>query len=335
MKAICVTKARELELRDIPSPLTPPSGYINVSIAYSAINRGDKVFLKVPASVLASIAAGTRFSDIWGASAAGTVTQIGPDVPASYLNRKVAIYRGLKSNDAVLGLWCETAQVPFQTCLLLPDHVDVKDYSGSLVNVGTAYAFLDTAKAEGHAGVLVTAGNSATGKALAVLARRRGVPVLMIVRNEEAKLDLVKMGVAKENVLCSADPDFLVELEKRSQELGTTAVFDGVGGSLIGRILSSLTRGSTIYFYGFLSGQEKVEFQSAGFMFKSLSMKRFSNFNTVTVQERLGDMLSDLEEYIEDEAFRTALGQEFKPEEIDKAMEYEGGKKKAVLVFGK
>jgi len=225
--------------------------------------------------------------------------------------------------------------VPFQTCLLLPDHMDLKDYSGSLVNVGTAYAFLETAKAEGHSGVLVTAGTSATGKALAALAKKRGVPILMIVRSEEAKLALVKSGVEKENVLCSGDADFLVELEKRSQDLGTTAVFDGVGGSLIGRILPSLPRGSTIYFYGFMSGPEKVGFPSAAFMFKSLSMKRFSNFNTVTVQEKLGDMLSNLEGCIEDEVFRTELGEEFQPEEIEKAMEYEGGKKKAVLVFGK
>ncbi|KAE9372616.1 putative Zn-dependent oxidoreductase [Stipitochalara longipes BDJ] len=335
MKAICVNESRKLELRDIPSPGTPPSGYINVSIAYSSINHGDKTFLKVPASVLASMSSGTRFSDIWGASAAGTVTQVGPDVPASYLNRKVAIYRGLKSNEAVLGLWCETAQVPFQTCLLLPDHVDLKDYSGSLVNVGTAYAFLDTAKAEGHAGVLVTAGSSATGKALAALAKLRGVPVLMIVRSEQAKLDLVKIGLEKENVLCSGDEGFLAELEKRAQELGTTAVFDGVGGSLIGKILTILPRGSTIYFYGFLSGPEKVEFPSAAFMFKSLSMKRFSNFNTVTIQEKLGDMLNALEGCIEDQVFRTELGEEFTPEEIEKAMEYEGGKKKAVLVFKK
>lgn len=223
--------------------------------------------------------------------------------------------------------------MPFQTCLLLPDHVELKDYSGSLVNVGTAYAFLETAKADGHTGVLVTAGNSATGKSLAALARKQGVPLLMTVRSEEAKLDLVKIGVEKENVLCTNEADFLVELEKRSQELSTTAVFDGVGGSLIGRILPSLPRGSSIYFYGFLSGPEKVEFPSMVFMLKSLSMKMFSNTSTVTVTEKLGDMLTDLEKCIEDEAFKTELGEEFKPEDIEKAMEYEGGSKKAVLVF--
>lgn len=225
--------------------------------------------------------------------------------------------------------------MPFQTCVLLPDDVDVKDYSGSLVNVAAAYAFLDTAKAEGHSGVLVTAGSSATGKALVALARKRGVPVLLIVRSEEAKLDLVKTGIERENVICSGDADFLVELEKRAQDLGTTAVFDGVGGSLIGSILLSLPKASTIYFYGFMAGPEKVEFPSRVFMLKSLSMKMFSNYNTVTVREKLGDMLSDLERFIKDKDFRTELGEEFKPEEIENAMAYDGGRKKAVLVFGK
>jgi NADPH2:quinone reductase len=329
MKAISVTDTRKLEVREVPSPSTPPPGYINVSIAYSSINHGDKTFLNIlPASHFAA-------SPIYGFSAAGTICQIGPDIPASYLNRKVAIYRNLKPNDMALGLWCETAQVPFETCLLLPDDVDVKDYSGSLVNVATAYAFLDTAKAEGHSGVLVTAGSSATGKALVALARRRGVPVLLIVRSEQAKLDLVKIGVDKENVLCNGDSDFLVELEKRSRDLGTTAIFDGVGGSLIGSILRFLPKGSTIYFYGFMSGLEKVEFSSTVFILKDLSMKMFSNFNTVTIREKLGDMLSDLEGCINDKEFRTELGEEFTPEEISRAMEFEGGKKKAVLVFGK
>lgn len=73
--------------------------------------------------------------------------------------------------------------VPYETCLLLPDHVDEKDYSGSLVNVVTAYSFLEQAAGDGHRGVLVTAGNSATGRALAVLAHRRTMPIIVIVRS--------------------------------------------------------------------------------------------------------------------------------------------------------
>jgi NADPH:quinone reductase-like Zn-dependent oxidoreductase len=335
MKAICVTESRNLELRDVPSPSTLPSGYINVSIAAASINHGDKTFLKLPASSLANLSSGARIEDVWGASAAGTVTQVGANVPSTYLGRKVAIYRGLKPDDPVLGLWCETAQVPYEACLLLPDQVDAKDYSGSLVNVVTAYAFLQQAVVEGHRGVIVTAGSSATGRALVALARRQGIPILVIVRSEKAKAEVLKSGVKTEHILSSSHPDFIRDLEQTARELGKTAVFDGVGGALISKMLGALPPQSSIFFYGFLSGAEKVEFPSAVFMMKDFTMRRFSNFHTVTVKERLGDMLKDLERCIDDPLFRTSLGRDFEPEEIEAAMEYEDGSNKAVLLFSK
>jgi NADPH2:quinone reductase len=160
MKALCVTENRELELRDVPSPFTPPPGYVNVSITAAAINHGDITFLRLRTT--SSLTFGARLEDVWGASAAGTITQVGANVPPSYLGRKGAIYRSLEADATVLGLWCKTAQLPYQACLLLPDHVDAKDYSRSLVNAVTAYAFLEQAVADGHRGVIVTAGSSAT-----------------------------------------------------------------------------------------------------------------------------------------------------------------------------
>lgn len=335
MKSLCVTESRSLELRDIPAPTAPPSGYINVRITAASINHGDITFLKQPAAALKALASGERIHEVWGASAAGTVLQVGANVPSSYSGRKVAIYRGLKPDDPALGLWCEIVQVPWETCCILPDGLDAKDYSGSLVNIGTAYAFLEQAIAEGHKGILVTAGNSATGRAMVVLARRRGIPILAIVRSDNAKEDMVKVGVEAGHVLSSSHPDFLHDLEQTARQLSTTAVFDGVGGALISKMLPALAPQSTVFFYGFLSGAEMVQFHSAVFMPKNLSMKRFSNFHTVTVKDKLGEMLRDLEECVENTLFRTSIGKEFKPEEIKDAMAYEGGGKKAAVIFSR
>jgi NADPH:quinone reductase-like Zn-dependent oxidoreductase len=122
------------------------------------------------------LATGTRLENVWGASAAGTVTQVGAGVPPTYLARRVAIYLGLKAAAPFLGLWCQPAQLPCGTCPLLSDDLDVKDYSGSPVGIVTAHAFLEQATAEGHRGEIVTAGGSATGRAISVLTRRRGMP---------------------------------------------------------------------------------------------------------------------------------------------------------------
>ncbi|KAK9481727.1 alcohol dehydrogenase protein [Lipomyces starkeyi] len=336
MRALCVTESRNLQLRDVPAPSTPLPGYVTVSITAAAINHGDKIFLKRPAS--ASLTSGPRLENVWGASGAGTVTQVGANVPHTYLGRKVAIYRGLQQDAPFLGLWCQTAQVPYQACLLLPDHVDARDYSGSLVNAVTAYAFLEQAAAEGHRGVIVTAGGSATGRSLAVLARRRGMPILVIVRSAIAKEEVLRSGVEMEHVLDSSEPDFMRNLEQTAREIGATAVFDGVGGAFISQMIEALPPRSSVFFYGFLSGAEKVAFHPAIVMMKDLTMRRFSNFESVTVkdEERRADMLKDLEGCIEDPLFRTCVGRDFELEEFEAAMEYEAaGGRKAVFVLSK
>ncbi len=315
MKAICVDENRDLQLRDVETPIAPPPGYLMVKIMAATINPGDKTFLKSPGAAGGTM--GGRQENVWGASAAGLVTAIGDDVPAHYRDRKVAIYRSLQLDQPVLGLWCETALVPYLTCLPLPDHLDPRDYSGSLVNVATAYAFLEQAHADGHRGIVVTAGGSATGRAVVALAERRGMPAVVITRES------------------SQAPDFLRDLEQAAGELGTTAVFDGVGGSLVSCILPALPRRSSLYCYGFLAGPEPIAFSTALLMMKDLTIRRFSNFESPTVRDpgKLAAMLADLEQCIGDPAFRTRLGRTFDLSEFEAAMQYDAsGGGKAVFV---
>lgn len=51
------------------------------------------------------------------------------------------------------------------------------DYSGSLVNMVTAHAFLEAMVEEDHTGCVVTVGASATGLAVATLARHKKISV--------------------------------------------------------------------------------------------------------------------------------------------------------------
>ena len=323
MKAIRVGQDRNLELCNVPEPAEPAAGYVTVRIAAAAINHGDKTFLKAPDAAGATRARSTRVHDVWGASAAGTVTAVGSGVPERYRGRKVAIYRGLQGDLPGVGTWSEIAQLPHLTCLPLPDDVDERDYSGSLVNAATAYSFLEQALDEGHKGILATAGSSATGRAMLALSRRRGVPLALLVRRAESKGELIKLGAT--HVVSTEDEDFLLQLERMSEELRTTAIFDGVGGALIGRIMASLPARSTFFFYGFLSGSEPVSFNSALFMRKGTTMRRFSNFETATVQDpkRLAAMLQDLESVIADPLFRIQTGKEFGFADIEMAMAYD------------
>jgi NADPH2:quinone reductase len=318
MKAICVTPSRELEVRDIPTPTEPAPGHILVDMDASAINHGDKTFLKMPGAAGNPLGGGQH--GVWGASGAGRVVAVGAGVPAEYAGKQVAIYRSLGRTPESIGLWCERAQVPYTSCVILPEHVRARDYSGSLVNVMTAFAFLEEIAEAGHKGVIVTAGNSATGHALVSLARRRNLPAIILVRTEH---------VVATSEGCT---DTFAAL---SAELGTTAVFDGVGGDLLGKMVPSLPMNSTIYIYGFLGASAPLTIQSVLFMMKNLTIRRFSNFESRTAKEptKLVSALKALGEVIDDPMFKTRTGKEFSFEEIEEAMAYQPSDgTKAVLV---
>lgn len=330
MKAICVTPSRGLEVRDIPAPNEPAPGHVLVDMDASAINHGDKTFLKMPTAMGGVVA--LRQHNVWGASGSGRVVAVGAGVPDEYAGKQVALYRSLGRTPESIGLWCETAQVPYTSCLILPDHVRARDYCGSLVNVITAYAFLEEVVEAGHKGVIVTAGNSATGHAIAALARSRSLPAILLVRTEAARQALRRSGLEHVIVTEEGCTDTLATL---SAELGTTAVFDGVGGDLLGRIAPSLPMNSTIYCYGFLGGAIPFSMQSVLFMMKNLTIRPFSNFNSRTVrdQDKLVAALAALGGVIDDPMFTTWIGKEFGYDQIEQAMAYETHEgAKAILV---
>ena len=329
MKAVCVKPDRRLEIRDVPTPNDPPAGHLLVAIDSCGINHGDKAFLALtPPMALAA-----RGSAVWGASAVGRVVARGADVPDAYAGKRVAIYRSLRPTPETIGLWCERAQVHYLCCLILPDDAPARDYCGSLVNVITAYAFLQQAREDGHRGIVVTAGVSATGQALLALTRGSETPPLHLVRSAPARDALQRLGA--EHVLVTSDADFENAFATLSERLGASAVFDGLGGDIVGRLAPHLPQNSTFYFYGFLGGPAPIALQTSLFMMKNLTMKRFSNFESDTVKDsqKLAVALANLQERIGDDLFRTRIGKEFRFDEIDAAMAFEANPgAKAALV---
>ena len=320
MQAVTVTAARDLEIREVPTPEAAPSGHLMLEVEAAAINHGDKAFLKMPAM---TTGLNSSKDDIWGASASGRVLAVGTGVPTEYLGKKVAAYRSLTPSAETVGLWSERAVIPATSCVLLPEGLVTAEYSGSLVNVITAYAFLEEASSEGHTGVVVTVGGSATGLALAALARLRRFPALFLVRSKQSAETLRALKI--EHVLVTGDANFDVNIEQLAAELKTTAVFDGAGGDLITRIAPRLPRNTTVWFYGFLAGAAPFAVPSSTFMAKNLTMKPFSNFNSATVRDplRLQRALEFLHEQIADPLFRTKVGRRFRLDQIREAMAYE------------
>jgi len=322
MKAICVTRERKLEVRDVTFPeAPPPPGHVFIDIDSATITHGDKFFLTRPLPGGNALSSGGQ--DVYGANASGKVTAIGEGVPIRFLGKQVAIYKSLARSAGSIGVWSERAQLPYSTCLILPDEVRVRDYCGSFANILTVYAFLAEIRATGHKGVIVTAGTSATGLIAASLTQRFGVNAIFLVRSGKARERLIQHGV--DHVLVTTEPQFDDKLSRLAAELEATAVFDGVGGELLTRTIPNLSVNSTIYVYGFLGSSHPASFSTMLLVGKNVTIRRFSNLESQTVIDpaQLTAATRAIEEFVHDPLFATNVGKEFQFDEIHDALSYE------------
>lgn len=329
MKAIILLDGN-LTVQNVNKPQQAAPGHLLIKMAASTINSGDKFFLKYPTPP------GTVKSiyDIKGVSGAGEVLQVGEDVPQEFQGKNVAFYRQLSYSETVVGSWCEYAHIHFLDCVILPESAGPEEYSGSIVNTITPYAFLKQIINEGHKGIISTAGNSATGIALLGFCLAYDFPLISIVRNENGRKELQQLGA--KNIIAQSDGDFDQQLTEMAQALNTTAIFDGVGGQILNKILPLIPRGSVIYSYGFIGDNVPFTFNTSTLAVKNVSIRPFANTSTETVKnpEKLEQALKDIGELIHQQHFKTKIGKRFKLEDINDALAFvstDGGK--AVLTM--
>lgn len=324
MKAI-VLSDQTLKVQNINKPQKAEPGHLILKMNSSAINSGDKFFLKhpLPPGAVKSL------YNINGVSGVGRVEQIGEGVSPDYLGKNVSFYRQLRYSNSVIGAWSEYACLHFLDCVVLPNSVNPEDYSGSLVNIITPFAFYKQVLNEGHQGIISTAGSSATGIALLGICLTYNFPLISIVRNAESKRELEELGA--KNVVVQNEDNFGLQLKEMALKLQTTAIFDGVGGEILNKIIDSLPNNSVIYAYGFLGDQVPLTFHTSTLSLKNLVIKPFSNNRTDTVQnpQNLEKALKEIAEFIHMPHFITKTGKKFRLDEIDEALLFKtvkGGK---------
>ena len=331
MKAITSKAEGGVILSEVPQPEKVSAGYIMIEMTAMGINAGDKFFIsgKFPPGMFTQ----SKY-DIKGVSGVGKVIALGEGVPEKYAGKLVTVYRSLTPGDEIVGTWSEYAHLPYLQCAILPDDVDPDDYSGSLVNIITAYGAYKQAVKEGHQGIVITAGNSDTGRAMLGFCINAAFPVISIVRNEENKNELEALGAS--HVLIQGTDKFKEHFAALSADLKTTAVFDGVGGALVSELLEIVPAGTTFYAYGFLGGNTPVSFHTR-LLIKGITIKGFSNFKTETVLDhrQLAEALEEISKVIHMPHFKFNIGAKFTLEQIGEALAFTGSKgTKAMLKMG-
>jgi NADPH2:quinone reductase len=276
MKAVVLANDN-LVVQNVEKPQTAAPDHLIIKMSAATINSGDKFFLRFPPQPwMVQSQYGIK-----GVSGAGTVLQAGEGVPDQYKGKNVAFYRQLKYSESAIGTWSEYAHLHYLDCVILPDDADMEEYSGSVVNAITPFAFLKQIISEGHKGIISTAGNSATGIALIGFRLAYNFPLISIVRNQQGQQELEKLGAT--NIMVQADPDFNQQLTETAQVLQATAIFDGTGGETLTKILPLIPANSVIYSYGYIGDAVPVSFHTSMLAVKNIVIKPFSNLITCLI----------------------------------------------------
>jgi len=214
-----------------------------------------------PGQVLVHIeAAGLNFIDVYertglypvelprtlGMEAAGTVTEVGPDVTDLAAGDRVA-YTG------VAGAYAEYAVVPADRAVRVPPGVTLKQAAAAILQGMTAhYLASSTYPLRPKETCLVQAAAGGLGLLLCQMAKLRGARVIGTV-STGAKADLARAAGA-DDVILYTQQDFELEVKRLTGGAGVQVVYDSVGKTTFLKGLNCLARRGMMVLCGQSSG---------------------------------------------------------------------------------
>ena len=166
---------------------------------------------------------------------------------------------GFVVTDPSQGSYSEYVAVSAMTgAFPMPEDVPIEDCASFFVNPYTAVGILDTAQQAGSSRAIVhTAAASQLGQMLNKLAAANGMEIINVVRRQEQREVLDKLG-AKHIVVAADgvdDTTWKAELRDKVKDLGATCAFDAVSGDMTGHLLDCMPSGGVVYVYGVLAGK--------------------------------------------------------------------------------
>ena len=253
MRRLVVTSPRNassvadciVEIQSVPTP-TPKSGEVLIKVVAAPVNPSDYGSWYGSKAESYPIVMGKEGCGVVVATGGGLVTYRCP------VGTKV----GFACNDSSQGSYSEYVTMDALTGIFsMPDDVPIEDCASFLVNPYTAVGILDTAIQAGSTAIVHTAAASQLGQMIVKLAPMKDVEVINVVRRDDQKSVLEKLG-AKHIVVTSGDEaKWKDELRGKVKELGATCAFDAVSGDMTGHLLDIIPPKGIVYLYGNLAGR--------------------------------------------------------------------------------
>jgi NADPH2:quinone reductase len=245
--------ALELSLTRVSVPSPAPDEVV-VRVEATPINPSDLGLLLAAADVGSAKSSGQGIQTVVTAPIAAAAmralaARVGKSMPVGLEGAGVVTHAGASSEAQVLlgktismfvgGMYGQYRKAKAADCLVLGAGVSPREAASAFVNPLTALGMLETARREGHTGLVHTAAASNLGQMLNRLCRADGIPLVNIVRSAEQAQILRDMGA--EHIINSGLSSFREDLVSAVRATGATLAFDAIGGGkLAGQILHAM-----------------------------------------------------------------------------------------------
>lgn len=222
-------------LLDIPVP-QPGAGEVSIDIAACGLNFADLLM------VSGDYQACPPVPFTLGMEVAGTVRATGPGVTHPPVGSRVAVYAGS-------GGLAQTGVFPADSCIPLPEAMDMADAAGFQIAYGTSHLALQKAGLVPGQTLLVLGAAGGVGLTAVEVGKLMGARVIACARGPE-KLAVARDAGADHTIDSSSE-----DIRQRVKDLGgADVVYDPVGGDQFTAALRACNRGARMIVIGFASG---------------------------------------------------------------------------------
>jgi NADPH:quinone reductase-like Zn-dependent oxidoreductase len=180
-----------------------------------------------------------------GAEGVGVVEAAGPGVDDAIVGKRVILLPTYE-----YGTWSEQVVVAARDVVVASD-ADPLQLAMMSINPPTAHLLLENAGLSVGDWVGQTAANSAVGRLVIALAKRRGLKTLNVVRRDDAADEIRRAG--GDAVLVSG-PSLAGDIARELGDRQLSLVLDPLGGAHAAELVRALTFGGTAVTYGSLTG---------------------------------------------------------------------------------
>ncbi len=268
MRALTLIADRKIELADVPAPVEPGDGEVQIAVKAVALNHLDLWGFRGMAF------AKRKLPLVVGAEAAGEIAAVGSGVTGFKVGDRVAMYGAMtcgackacregrdnlcENVAGIMGFHLDgfardLLNMPARLVIPVPDGVSMIDASCAPIGFSTVeHMLFDNAKLEPGETILVQAGGSGIGTAAIKMAKAIGCTVITTVGDDEKAAKAKALGA--DHVINYRKDRFETITRKLTNKKGVDVVFEHVGGEGFNGSLLVLKRGGRLVTCGSTAG---------------------------------------------------------------------------------